>query len=269
MPPQKIYAKMHFFVDKAVRKAHIGVVKSTTRQPRSNQVTQQIFSDRSNANRKAKLMISKGEAVGPFKVEKRGEQEYVIVWGMTERHLAPPAPMTVHSEVLGPEKVKSFLPNSEVERHVLPGGGVRMLGRSELAKDGAAKATERASKRQERQGKAEARKARIQASQATAAPPRPPKAEPPANNELLHLQRGRRGSKYDTAAVPAGTMPPKPVISSPGNPGLQKHVDNLTALAKTGQWDAVAAYPLSQSTTQFYPKILRRYREQLLAAKPT
>jgi hypothetical protein len=182
-------------------------------------VTQQIFSDRSNANRKAKLMISKGEAIGPFKVEKRGEREFVLVWNQPET----------------------------------------------------SQATERASKRQERQDKAEARKARIQASQAAAAPaakpakaPKAPKVEPAAKR---NGHRGPRGSKYDTAALPAGTMPPKPVITSPGNPGLQKHVDNLTALANAGKWDDVAAYPLSQSTTQFYPKILRRYREQLLAAK--
>jgi hypothetical protein len=208
-------------------------------------VTQQTFSDRSNANRKAKLMISQGEAAGPFKVEKRGEREYVIVWDLRsgDGDYPPTAPP----------------PNSELA--------------AELAKDGAAKATERASKRQERQGKAEARKARIQASQAAAAAPaakparasRAPKAAKPDKGEIGH-GNGHRGSKYtiDPAEVTAGRLPQtSPTVTSEANKSVQKHFDQLLGHAKAGDWKAVRDYEVTG--TNSYSKLVARYRQDLLA----
>jgi membrane protein involved in colicin uptake len=214
-------------------------------------LNQLILSDRSNANRKALLMIAKGEAPSmKYKIEKRGEKQFAIVWGANDE--APADEPTMAQLPIEPEHMA---PQTSAEAEAPA---------TEPAAEATAKAEKRASKRQER----EARKARIRASGAA-------NGHKPSGPAKQSAKRGPRGSKYDAAfgqgagrTMPTNGLPPKLIVNSPTNPTVQRHIDRMTELAETGKWDELAAYKLSESTTQYYPPIMRRYREQLLAARP-
>jgi hypothetical protein len=86
-----------------------------------------------------------------------------------------------------------------------------------------------------------------------------------ANQRVAKKSRRRAAAPKAKTPEPApGTMPEKPVITSATNAVYQKRFDRLAALAAAGDWAGVAVYEVKGSNT--YSKILRRYRDQLLAA---
>jgi hypothetical protein len=198
-------------------------------------MTQLILSDASNARRKAKLMIEKGEApTMQFSIEKRGDKEFAIVWGGKE-------------EVVD-DQSKVVESAREME--------VRSTYHAQTS------AVKPPSKRAERQGKRAARNARIQASQAAAAPPAPAAAALPLDQRTG--KRGPRG-KYNAPASTNGGLPPKPVITSATNQAYQRHIDALAELAEAGKWDEVVDYKLNKNPKQSYAKVLSQYHDRLMA----
>lgn len=233
-------------------------------------MTPLFFTDRSNANRRAKLMISKGKApTSQYKIEKRGEREFELVWTFAHPNSEAPdvepeepedgdIPNTGETATIAPPANPNAKPPAALEPGDPPAfnlaAQVEQLGADSLLPP--AGYGTRASRRQERKTKAEARKVRIQASQAAAAPSSAPDET---------VKRGPRGS-YITN-LPPGAMPAKPVIASATNQAYQRHIDALADLAEEGKWDEIAAYEVSQSK-QSYATMLRKYHERLLAARP-
>jgi hypothetical protein len=73
-------------------------------------------------------------------------------------------------------------------------------------------------------------------------------------------------AKY-AAPVAPGVMPAKPVLTTAGfTASYQKRIDSLAELAEAGDWAAVAAYEVKGRNT--YSKIVIRYRDALVAARP-
>jgi hypothetical protein len=235
-------------------------------------MTTPTFTDRSNARRAARRMIEKGEAPSDaFEIFTRRPDCHEIVWltaapttstdaieteiaaaAAAADQPAPAAALVFETENKWPD-----------DTAVLVRVGLRLLRATIVARI-------REAAWQVRWpagdlGIAAAKDIRRARKAPAGNKPKKPAARraTPAATAEAKTPRSKYGA--DPAAIAAGKLPAKPVINSPTNPSYQKKVDALAELAEKGDWAAVAAYPVSQSNAT-YPRIVRRYHEQLLAA---